>query len=33
MTAVSGIDIALWDIAGKFFDVPIHVLLGRCAQN
>ena len=22
------IDIALWDIAGKYFDVPIHVLLG-----
>ena len=28
MTALSGIDIALWDIAGKYFDVPIHVLLG-----
>ena len=34
MTALSGIDIALWDIAGKHFGVPIHVLLGgahRCA--
>lgn len=28
MTALSGIDIALWDIAGKHFGVPIHVLLG-----
>lgn len=28
MTAQSGIDIALWDIAGKHFGVPIHVLLG-----
>ena len=28
MTAQSGIDIALWDIAGKAFGVPIHVLLG-----
>jgi D-galactarolactone cycloisomerase len=28
MTAQSGIDIALWDIAGKHFGVPVHVLLG-----
>ena len=28
MTALSGIDIALWDIAGKHFGAPIHVLLG-----
>ena len=28
MTALSGIDIALWDIAGKHFGVPVHVLLG-----
>jgi len=26
--AVSGIDIALWDLAGKFFDVPLYTLLG-----
>ena len=28
MTAQSGIDIALWDIAGRHFGVPVHVLLG-----
>ncbi|MFD0914875.1 mandelate racemase/muconate lactonizing enzyme family protein [Pseudahrensia aquimaris] len=28
MTAQSGIDIALWDLAGKHFGVPVHVLLG-----
>lgn len=28
MTALSGIDIALWDIAGKHFGVPAHVLGG-----
>ena len=28
MTALSGIDIALWDIKGKFFGVPVSVLLG-----
>jgi len=28
MTAQSGIDIALWDIAGKHFGVPVHRLLG-----
>jgi D-galactarolactone cycloisomerase len=28
ITALSGIDIALWDIAGKHFGVPVHVLLG-----
>src|SRR6185437_6064481 len=26
--AISAIDIALWDIAGKFYGVPVHVLLG-----
>lgn len=25
---VSGVDIALWDLAGKFHGVPVHVLLG-----
>ena len=28
MGAISAIDIALWDIAGKHFDVPSHQLLG-----
>lgn len=28
VTALSGIDIALWDIAGKHFGVPVHVLGG-----
>lgn len=28
ITALSGIDVALWDIKGKSFGVPIHVLLG-----
>ena len=27
-TAISAIDIALWDIAGKHLNVPIHTLLG-----
>jgi L-rhamnonate dehydratase len=26
--AISAIDIALWDIAGKFYGQPIHILLG-----
>ena len=26
--AISAIDIALWDIAGKFYRAPIHILLG-----
>jgi D-galactarolactone cycloisomerase len=28
MTALSGVDIALWDIAGRHFGVPVHRLLG-----
>lgn len=28
MGAISAIDIALWDIAGKHFDAPVHQLLG-----
>src|SRR5258708_13966948 len=26
--AISAIDIALWDIMGKFYNQPIHILLG-----
>ncbi|EWY40701.1 galactokinase [Skermanella stibiiresistens SB22] len=28
MAALSAIDIALWDIAGKHYDAPVHALLG-----
>lgn len=28
MSAISGIDIALWDIKGKYYDAPVHALLG-----
>lgn len=28
MSAISGIDAALWDIKGKYHDVPVHALLG-----
>jgi len=28
VSALSGIDQALWDIKGKYFGVPVHVLLG-----
>src|ERR687885_1891233 len=28
MSALSGIDHALWDIAGKFYGVPVYKLLG-----
>jgi galactonate dehydratase len=27
-SAVAGLDMALWDIRGRFFDAPVHVLLG-----
>ena len=34
MGALSAIDIALWDIAGKHFDVPVYQLLGgRCRDK
>lgn len=31
--AISGIDIALWDIAGKFYKKPIYELLGGAFRN
>lgn len=33
MTALSGIDQALWDIAGKHYGVPVHCLLGGAVRD
>ena len=33
MSALSGIDQALWDIAGKFFGVPVYQLLGGAVRE
>ncbi|MDA0237778.1 MAG: mandelate racemase/muconate lactonizing enzyme family protein, partial [Proteobacteria bacterium] len=33
MAAISAVDIALWDIAGKFFEVPISQLIGGRFRN
>jgi galactonate dehydratase len=33
MSAISGIDIALWDIAGKSAGLPIHQMLGGACRN
>ncbi len=33
VTALSGIDIALWDIKGKHFGVPVSTLLGGCFRT
>lgn len=30
---ISGIDIALWDLAGKLLNRPVHVLLGGCFRE
>ncbi|CCU78712.1 Gluconate dehydratase [Halanaerobium saccharolyticum subsp. saccharolyticum DSM 6643] len=33
MSAISGIDQALWDIKGKYYDAPIYEFLGGKARN
>jgi galactonate dehydratase len=33
MSAISGIDQALWDIAGKIYDVPTYMLLGGAVRD
>ena len=33
MSALSGIDQALWDIAGKYYDVPAYCLLGGAVRD
>ena len=33
MSAISGIDIALWDLAGKIYNVPTYMLLGGAVRD
>ena len=33
MSAIAGIDQALWDIKGKYFNAPVHTLLGGACRD
>ena len=33
MSALAGIDQALWDISGKFYDVPSYKLMGNATRD
>ena len=33
LNAISGVDIALWDLHGRLLDVPVHTLLGGAARE
>lgn len=33
MSAISGIDQALWDIKGKYYNAPVHELLGGACRE
>ena len=33
MSALAGIDQALWDIKGKYYNAPVHQLLGGLARE
>ena len=33
MSAISGIDMALWDIKGRFYNAPVHALMSGAVRN